>query len=111
MLDLTEYPYYTNPHGRDVLDGETEMSKADETYALMLDALSPADKARHLEADIDGRQVLWDKSGGQGHNWVLADAEAMPADIREEIAAEIIDGNVDECPDYVAKNGQHYRWA
>jgi hypothetical protein len=80
------------------------------TYDLMLDALSPADKARHLEADIEGHQVLWDKSG-VGHNWVLADANSMPANIRQEITGEIIDGKVDECNDYVASNGQHYRWS
>ena len=80
------------------------------TYDLMLDALSPADKARHLEADIEGHQVLCDTSGA-GHHWVLADANLMPANIREEIAGEIIDGKVAECNDYVASNGQHYRWS
>lgn len=55
-------------------------------------------------------RVQWDKSGGQGHCWVKAHEFDLPADIREEIAAEIIDGKKDECSNYVASNGQHYRW-
>jgi len=34
----------------------------------------------------------------------------MPATITEEIAAEIIDGGRETCDDYIASNGQHYRW-
>ncbi len=48
-------------------------------------------------------------SGGQGHCWrTPAD---LPATIEEEIAAEILDGGRETCDDYVASNGQHYRWS
>ena len=56
---------------------------------------------------IAGCQVQIDRSG-VGHNW--RDAEDIPDKIREEIAAEILDGGKDECEDYVASNGLHYRW-
>ena len=59
-----------------------------------------------IETKLAG--VQWDKSGGQGHCWVTA--ADLPADIREEIAAEIIDGKQESCDDYTASNGQHYRW-
>lgn len=55
------------------------------------------------------KQIQHDNSG-VGHNWRNIDADDIPADIREEIAAEIIDGKQDECSDYVATNGLHYRW-
>jgi hypothetical protein len=51
--------------------------------------------------------IQLDHSGGQGHCWRAADP---PVTIREEIAAEIIDGGRETCNDYVASNGQHYRW-
>lgn len=54
--------------------------------------------------------VQIDRSNGQGHCWKPADEIDLPADIREEIAAEIIDGKREHCGDYVASNGQHYRW-
>jgi head-tail adaptor len=53
-------------------------------------------------------RVQYDKSGGQGHCWV--DGRDLPADIREEIAAEIVNGGKETCDDYVASNGCHYRW-
>ena len=62
------------------------------------------------ETLVCGCQIQQDMSGGQGHCWRDVDAEAIPANIREEIAAEIIDGGKDECDDYRATNGQHYRW-
>ena len=54
-----------------------------------------------------GRKVYCDESGGQGHCWRNG---WIPADIAEEIAAEILDGGREECRDYTASNGQHYRW-
>jgi len=45
---------------------------------------------------------------GVGHCWRV-DMD-IPADIREEIAAEILDGGQEHCSDYVASNGLHYRW-
>lgn len=59
---------------------------------------------------VVGKVISYDKSGGQGHCWVKADSMDCPADTQEEIAAEIIDGKQDTCSDYVASNGQHYRW-
>lgn len=58
---------------------------------------------------VCGRQVQWDNSG-VGHNYRDISAEDIPADIREEIAAEMIDGGKDECDGYRASNGQWYRW-
>lgn len=70
-------------------------------------AADAADAA--VETTVCGCQIQIDRSG-QGHCWRNIDAEDIPADIREEIAAEILDGGKDECEDYVATNGQHYRW-
>ena len=58
---------------------------------------------------INGISIQYDKSG-VGHCWVAADENDCPPSIQEEIAAEIIDGKVSECEDYVASNGCHYRW-
>jgi hypothetical protein len=55
-------------------------------------------------------QVQIDASGGQGHCWQDVDDDTCPPSITEEIAAEIIDGGRETCDDYVASNGQHYRW-
>lgn len=105
-----EYGNWFVDEGASDSQGDGKMKTAQQhVYDLMLEGLHPTDKALHLAADIEGRQVQWDKSG-VGHHWVLADADSMPPDIREEIACEIIDGKVDECGDYLAKNGQHYRW-
>ena len=60
--------------------------------------------------NVAGKVISYDKSGGQGHCWVHADAIDCPPDIQKEIAAEIIDGKQDSCRNYVASNGQHYRW-
>lgn len=57
---------------------------------------------------ICGSKIQLDKSG-VGHCWVAADGDC-PASIQEEIAGEIIDGGNDDCDDYVASNGVHYRW-
>ena len=65
------------------------------------------DSAQKIE--IDGCEIQYDKSG-VGHCWVAADGDNCPASVVEEIAAEIIDGGKTECDDYVASNGQHYRW-
>jgi len=48
-----------------------------------------------------------DKSCGQGHHWVAC---TPPADILVEIECEMIDGGATHCADFVASNGQHYRW-
>jgi hypothetical protein len=56
---------------------------------------------------VCGKQVQVDRSG-VGHCWV--DADVLPAQIREEIECEIIDGGLENCEDYRASNGLHYRW-
>lgn len=61
------------------------------------------------ESLICGKQIQHDNSG-VGHNWRNIDGQDIPANVAEEIAAEIIDGGQDECADYVASNGLHYRW-
>lgn len=55
---------------------------------------------------VVGRVIMVDRSGGHGHCWRQAD---LSADMREEIAAEILDGR-EECRDYRATDGEHYRW-
>lgn len=62
------------------------------------------------QIEINGITIQYDRSGGQGHCWVAATADNCPPSIEEEIAAEIIDGGNDDCDDYVASNGCHYRW-
>lgn len=56
-----------------------------------------------------GNQVQVDNSG-VGHNWQNIDAKDIPADIREEIEGEMIDGKKESCKDFVGSNGLHYRW-
>jgi len=61
------------------------------------------------ETTICGKTIKYDNSG-VGHNWRKIDASEIPADTREEIAAEIIDGKQETCDLYVATSGEHYRW-
>jgi hypothetical protein len=56
---------------------------------------------------VNGTRVQWDASCGRGHCWRNV---AVPADIAEEIAAEMIDSGQDHCGSYRASNGQFYRW-
>lgn len=65
--------------------------------------------ATENETLVCGCQVQVDRSG-VGHCWVDVAADDIPGDIREEIEGEIIDGGKDECADFVASNGLHYRW-
>jgi hypothetical protein len=58
---------------------------------------------------VCGCQIQHDDSG-QGHNWRDVVADDIPAPVREEIEGEIIDGGKDECADFRASNGEHYRW-
>jgi hypothetical protein len=62
------------------------------------------------ESLVCGTQVYEDQSGGQGHCWRAVSAANLPANIVAEIEAEIIDGGREQCDDYVASNGMHYRW-
>lgn len=59
---------------------------------------------------VCGRRVQIDHSGGQGHCWRDTGSEDVPASIREEIEGEMIDGKQETCTNFVASNGQHYRW-
>ena len=61
------------------------------------------------EGRVCGRLVEVDRSG-VGHCWVYVTPADMPANVREEIEGEIIDGGLDSCDGYVASNGLHYRW-
>lgn len=58
---------------------------------------------------VCGCEIEYDKSG-VGHCWVAADEIDCPPSIQEEIAGEIIDGKKDECSNFTASNGVHYRW-
>lgn len=59
---------------------------------------------------IEAKTIQIDHSG-QGHAWRNADEDNCPADVQGEIAAEILDGGSEECRDFIASNGLHYRWA
>lgn len=59
---------------------------------------------------IAGHDVQIDLSG-QGHAWRPATEDDCPANIQDEIAAEILDGGLESCDDYAASNGLHYRWS
>lgn len=65
---------------------------------------------------INETKIQHDPSG-VGHAWRTVDAAEIPADILTEIECEIVEGDgqiIDSdgavCDQYVASNGQHYRW-
>ena len=62
-----------------------------------------------IETTVCGKQVQIDRSG-VGHAWRNIDRDNIPGNIIEEIECEIIDGSKNECGDYIASNGLHYRW-
>jgi hypothetical protein len=86
-----------------VSDEEAEELTDEQQAALVAMCRRRADE----RYTINCRRIQHDPSGA-GHTW--RDVYSLPADIREEIAAEIIDGKQETCGDYVASNGQHYRW-
>jgi hypothetical protein len=59
--------------------------------------------------NICGKTIQIDRSG-VGQCWEAADEIDCPADISEEIAAEILDGGKKTCQKYLATNGINYRW-
>lgn len=61
------------------------------------------------DASVCGARIQHDASG-VGHCWRDIDADEIPADTRQEIEGEIIDGGKDQCGLFVANNGLHYRW-
>ena len=65
---------------------------------------------REHDTTVCGKTIQIDRSG-VGHNWRALDRDEIPANIIEEIEAEIIDGTQDSCVDFVASNGMHYRWS
>lgn len=62
------------------------------------------------DTTVCGCRVQWDKSGGQGHCWVDMSADDLRPQILQEIEEQIIDGHLEEMDDFVASNGEHYRW-
>jgi hypothetical protein len=60
--------------------------------------------------EIENKSVQVDMSG-QGRAWHNATADTCPANIQDEIAAEIIDGGKETSDGYTASNGQRYRWS
>lgn len=61
---------------------------------------------------IEGKRVQVDMSGGQGHRWVdVTEQPVEHSDDLQEVAAEIIDGKISECRDYVTRGGARYRWS
>lgn len=67
------------------------------------------EKMNANETTVCGHQIQRDASG-VGHAWRNIDAADIPANIREEIEGEIIDGGKGACACYRAINGLHYRW-
>ena len=61
------------------------------------------------DTTVCGNQVQLDRSG-VSHCWVKVERQEIPANIVLELEGEMIDGGQDECEDYVASNGMHYRW-
>ena len=61
------------------------------------------------QSKVCGKQIQIDRSG-QGHCWRTISAGFIPYSVIEEIEGEILDGELDTCADFVASNGQHYRW-
>lgn len=59
---------------------------------------------------VCGLQIQIDHSGGQGHCWRNIDAGDIGASDLQEIEGEIIDGNNEDCDDFVTSSGTHYRW-
>lgn len=57
-------------------------------------------------------KAVWFSQPSSGlTNWVLADNDNCPANIQQEIAAEIIDNDVQETNSFQASNGCYYRWS
>lgn len=61
------------------------------------------------QVTIDGVAIQHDASG-VGAAWQPATMTTCGDHTQREIAEEIIDGGITSCHDYVASNGQHYRW-
>ena len=62
---------------------------------------------KNNETTICGHVIQFDDSG-VGHNWKTMDASTLPYDVREAIAAEIVDGKREGDEEVIC--GMHYRW-
>jgi len=62
-----------------------------------------------MNTTICGITIKHDNSN-VGQNWRTINASDIPANICEEIAAEIIDGGKNHCDQFTASNGFSYRW-
>ena len=60
-------------------------------------------------ATVLGRTIAHDMSG-QGHCWSTIHSDDFSAAVAEEIEAEIVDGGLDTCEDYLTTDGRHYAW-
>lgn len=78
-----------------------------QVYYLHMVEMSLTGRAK---MEIENKTIQVDISGA-GQGWRVADEDLCPANVQQEIAAEIIDGKVSETRDYVASNGVHYRWS
>lgn len=126
---MTTYSFYCTSYGRELDDHEgsgystredaesaareelqwcdPERQKRDENFAASLGFFIRTEITTHIT--VCDKPIQFDKSS-VGQCWVAADEFNCPADVQEEIAAEIVDGKNDTCDDYIASNGQHYRW-
>lgn len=83
---------------------DREIAELARVYGLTSDEIAAA-----TGQFVCSKQIQHDNSG-VGHNWRSIDANEIPADIREEIEGEIIDGKKETCGDFIAGDGLHYRW-
>lgn len=104
--DAFQEEYATREEAQDMADtlqdeAEDYFPGAQTEYSVVGDE-ETTDDAGEPSAPI----IQQDLSGGQGHCWQAIDSE-HPA--YAEIQDQIADG-MDSATDYVAENGQHYRW-
>jgi len=87
------------PQDAEHYTGSGEVERPDGVYSWQID-----------EEDAGlGSQIQVDKSS-VGRCWTNVAANDIPANIRQELEAEILDGGREHCDDYIASNGLHYRW-
>ena len=108
---------YTQSKGAMVAVQSATHDERDLFYAAV-DAARPKAAASLLDfckemaeqqSKVCGKQIQIDRSG-QGHCWRTISAGFIPYSIIEEIEGEILDGGADSCEDFIASDGQHYRW-
>lgn len=97
---------YTALVGREPGDDEGTCEQWSTCCLFADDECDDDDETDTLVCD---HQIQHDRSG-VGHCWRNIDRDDLPSSIVEEIEGEIIDGGKDECDDFRASDGQHYRW-